>query len=158
LLDSDQPVACLSVTSKTEISRATFTDAMNSMKAKPLATIANENSESRKWSALRPAFHNRIKIALCLDSHQSNKCLAPRLTPQADYVRRQREFELPARIIRPLCIERYAFQLAAGHHGRIANCGEWVEWECASPERREVLCPKRTGVGNTTGPRVLATT
>jgi len=40
-----------------------------------------------------------------------------------------------------LCIGRYAFKLARGQRGRIANHAEQLEWQRATPERREILCP-----------------
>jgi hypothetical protein len=40
-----------------------------------------------------------------------------------------------------LCISRYAVKLARGRRGRIANYGERVEWQRATPERRGMLCP-----------------
>jgi hypothetical protein len=40
-----------------------------------------------------------------------------------------------------VCIGRYALKIARGRRGRIANYAERVEWERATPERREMLCP-----------------
>jgi hypothetical protein len=40
-----------------------------------------------------------------------------------------------------LCFGRYAVKFARGSRGRAANRAENVEWERATPERREMLCP-----------------
>jgi hypothetical protein len=40
-----------------------------------------------------------------------------------------------------LCIGRYAFKFARSRRGRAANQRERVEWDRATPERREMLCP-----------------
>jgi hypothetical protein len=40
-----------------------------------------------------------------------------------------------------LCIGRYALKFARSKRGRDANQRERVEWNRATPERREMLCP-----------------
>ena len=40
-----------------------------------------------------------------------------------------------------LCFGRYSVKFARGSRGRAANRAENVEWERATPERREMLCP-----------------
>jgi hypothetical protein len=40
-----------------------------------------------------------------------------------------------------LCFGNYAVKFARGSRGRAANRAENVEWERATPERREMLCP-----------------
>jgi hypothetical protein len=40
-----------------------------------------------------------------------------------------------------LCFGNYAVKFARGPRGRAANRAENVEWERATPERREMLCP-----------------
>jgi hypothetical protein len=40
-----------------------------------------------------------------------------------------------------ICISRYALKFARGRRGRVGNYGERVEWQRATPARRELLCP-----------------
>jgi hypothetical protein len=40
-----------------------------------------------------------------------------------------------------ICVGRLAFKIARGRRGRVANYAERVEWERATPQRREILCP-----------------
>ena len=40
-----------------------------------------------------------------------------------------------------LCIGRYALKFARSHRGRDANRRERVEWDRATPGRRQILCP-----------------
>jgi hypothetical protein len=40
-----------------------------------------------------------------------------------------------------LCVGRYAFKFARSRRGRDGNRRERLEWDRATPERREMLCP-----------------
>ena len=40
-----------------------------------------------------------------------------------------------------LCVGRYALKFSRGQRGRVANYGELVEWNRATPDRLRILCP-----------------
>jgi hypothetical protein len=40
-----------------------------------------------------------------------------------------------------VCVGRYALKFGRWRRGRDANRREWIEWDRATPERREMLCP-----------------
>ena len=40
-----------------------------------------------------------------------------------------------------LCIGGYAVKLPRGTRGCVANYGERIEWERATPARRDIMCP-----------------